>query len=382
MADRKVDSCYICTTPYQIWGAIALHLKKEETADLYIVNQFSNSENVADRISECQLFNKVKWVDESRYKSKSRNKLVRWGGIIGSYINVTTIFEDICISATEYSKLYISSKAFVGRIFELYHLKNRIAIKQFYFEDGIGSYCNPSLIIPRISDMVIRFLFYGFRSICRSYELVVFCPELFKRLNKNAKLICGSENIDATIFRDRIDEINYIFQIEKDAAIEEKYVVLDNLNEVLFDDANREKLYSIYRTIDERVGASNIIYKPHPRDKSIKTIDRKYYKYKSIPLESIALNTSFNNKVLFGVTSTAMVSPKMIFDDEPYIILLYKLVKTTYSDMELIESVFEAIKEVYKSKNKFFIPETEVELINIIDHLSIRRYDEEVSKGE
>lgn len=382
METRKIDSCYICTTPYQIWGALALHLNREETADLYIVNQFIESRNVANRIIECNFFDNVKWVDESKYKSKSKNKVVRWASIVNSYINVNSIFEDICINGTEYLKLYISSKAYVGRVFDLYYLKNNFSIKRFYFEDGIGSYCNPNLFIPRMSDRIIRFFLYGFKSICKSYELIVFCPELFNRLNKNTKLSCSTETIDKSVFKNRIEEINYIFQIQKDVVIEEDFIVLDNLNESLFDDMNREKLYSIYHTIEKHVDTNDLIYKPHPRDKSIKSTGRKYYKYQSLPLESIALNTDFNNKVLLGVTSTAIVSPKMLFEDEPYIVLLYKLVKTTYSDMELIESVFQAIREVYKSKSKFFIPESEDELIKIIDELTTGRYQEGEKKRE
>ncbi len=70
----------------------------------------------------------------------------------------------------------------------------------------------------------------------------------------------------------------------------------------------------------------NTIIKAHPRHL---TDDRyKYNEYTTaIPWEAISLSIDLNNKVLVSITSTSLVTPKIMLDKEPVVICLIKIFK-------------------------------------------------------
>lgn len=73
-------------------------------------------------------------------------------------------------------------------------------------------------------------------------------------------------------------------------------------------------------------------------------------------------------KILMSVFSSACIMPKIMFDEEPFVILLYKLIDVsdeTAINSDIIDLVYK-VKESYQNPERFVIPETFEELTQII----------------
>lgn len=81
------------------------------------------------------------------------------------------------------------------------------------------------------------------------------------------------------------------------------------------------------------------IVKTHPRTLIKDEIDNSFIFKLNFPLEILCLNKDLSNKTLISIFSTVNITPKLMFNQEPKIIFLYKLL-----DLESYEYFSEAIK--------------------------------------
>ena len=76
------------------------------------------------------------------------------------------------------------------------------------------------------------------------------------------------------------------------------------------------------------------------------------------------LNHKLTNKnILISFISSACISPKIFFNNEPTIIFLNKLTKAKFFNFD---KLILNLNKIYKRKNKIFLPKTVLELENII----------------
>jgi len=136
---------------------------------------------------------------------------------------------------------------------------------------------------------------------------------------------------------------------------------------------------NLVRVLSSVITYDQIIIKSHPAF----PIDDEYYDNifpevyvdnRKDQLETIYLDIDLNKKVLISIASTAMLYPKYIFDQEPYIIFTYKIypnVKITAFELAQLNLLASDLKSSYVNKNKIFIPESLSEFKSIlINHLS------------
>ncbi len=137
-----LDACYYCTTPYQLITSIILKIANKECADLYIVPQFKNAHQYAERVRDIQLFNRVRVVETKQLEKhkQSHNRMMMHFGIVKQYLGVDEIVKKIVFEKTFYDKMYVSSKAYIGRMVYLYNIKHHINTELIYYDDGEGSY--------------------------------------------------------------------------------------------------------------------------------------------------------------------------------------------------------------------------------------------------
>ena len=107
------------------------------------------------------------------------------------------------------------------------------------------------------------------------------------------------------------------------------------------------------------------IIKPHPRQKNstLSNSGIKVCHNNTLPWEIVCLNNDLSNKVQITIFSQACISPKLIFDQEPTVIFLYKLLPVGYDYLGagLLEFA-DSIGALYRDKDKYFIPESFEEL--------------------
>ncbi len=366
---RNIDACYICSTPFQIIAAISIAQKYYETADIYILNHFEGADICASRIKDYKIFAHIHFFDDRRYIPNGPLKILRWLKIVINYLQCKVIARKMIIPDTRYRKLYISCRDIIPRIIWLYFVKCKLGVELIYFDDGAGSYFNDELMKFKSMDRILSHLIAGNAVFTTAQYQLLFSPSLYRLLNGNSpRTICA---ITANFTRtETVSMFNNIFQLKISDLIAERFILLDCMHEELFDINEQKKLLNIYREIFNICMIANIIVKQHPRDASNKIDNVKYYKNHQIPFECICMNMDCNNKVLISVSSTAVCTPKLLLGDEPYVILLYRLVKSKHTSFADEERYYYACKSLYCNPERFMIPKTIEELINNLRKIS------------
>lgn len=364
-----IDSCYICTTPFQVIVATTMAYYASEEADIYIVPQFDEAKEYVIRLKTINIFRNVIIVDTQQIESykTSKRRLFKYVGIIWNYLNIGKIAKKILLKDTLYKKILISSKANIGRIICFYHIKVMSEVAIYYFDDGEGSYDNPLLYKPKIGDLILRFLLFGKRSISLSNTIYLYSPIFYNNLNIN--IIPNTIKIP-TWHKDPIllKAINNICDYSSLKEINENVILIDTVKEECFDNNQCKQYEKILRLI-EGIFSEDLIYKKHPRDKNEEEGKINTYKYHNIPFEIICANCNINDKILITESSTSVSIPKLLFDSEPTIILLYKIVKSKIIEEHNSDKFYKALKSIYKDQSKVIIPKTEQELVSYL-HLT------------
>ena len=149
--------------------------------------------------------------------------------------------------------------------------------------------------------------------------------------------------------------------MKSEARIEEKAIILDTIKSEVLSPEDAKKLDDIYDNICNILGYDNVIMKVHPRDKNNKSKIKKYL-HTSIPFEYIKLESNIERKLLITLSSTAVVMPKILFNQEPAVILLYKLFNLKLGERDTRDSLYINCKSMYQNKAKFLIPKNMEEL--------------------
>ncbi|WP_296727400.1 hypothetical protein [Ruminococcus sp.] len=367
-----IESCYICTTPFQIITATVMACEKKEVADVYIVPQFIGADNYCNRLKKLNVFRKVVLVDSDQFEKYKRfkNGFFRAAGIVVNYIRINKVVRSILLKDTLYDNIYISSKANIGRLICLYHLKHRPKTIISYFDDGEGSYNNERLYTPKTGDYIIRRVIFGKRSIDLSKTIYLYSPELFKTIHTQSGMIIKKIK---TWHNDSemLSKINTLCDYDEKKGIEEDVIFLDTLAEDVFNKDYVSKYYRIQDQIND-LFRGNIVYKKHPRDNKKSDPDKRIYCYDSIPFEVICANCDMSKKIIITTSSTAVATPKILFDAEPVIVMMFNFVHWKNKDTGDKEKYYSALMRVYNDKNKFYSPHNKKEFFKCLTELKNR----------
>lgn len=367
------DTCYFCTSTFQLLPIMTLAFYRDEEADLYIDPQFQNAKIIAERINKTQLFRNVVVLNTKEIHKKylpAKNELLKHFQMAYSYLKVDEFANDVLLRETIYKYMFISSSAYIPRLIYFHFLKNHMNTELLYFEDGIGSYLGNAVSPSRSFDKWIRRFLFGKEALNFNHEKYLFSPDFFSVMNsKHAVLI---KEIPSIMKNERLVHIfNEVFLFKKEYLIKERVVLLDILKSVVFTENNIQQLLLIYNLIFEKLGYDNLVVKNHPRDRDVRIDKAIYYSHTEVPFESICMNTNMNQKVLISYGTTAIGTPKIMFDQEPIIILLYRLVKSKQLkgksyDISMNRFVMK-IKQLYTNKTKVMVPNNLNELISALD---------------
>ena len=364
-----MKTCYFCTTPFQIISSISMANSFREEADLYIIDQFKGANKMGMLLEESGIFQNVvvqceKDIINTYINVRKEGGLYNHFKIAKSYLHVDQIAKQILICDASYEKMYISSKSYIARLIMLYFIKHKAKIEIIYFDDCEGSYYNPKLYTPSKGDSIIRKIIFGNAANDTDKKRILYSPELYYKLNPDSTAIV--EQMPCLWQQKSVkDVINKMFEFKLEDKVHEKVILLDILKEVLSDD-EQIRYTRCCNYINSVFHKENIIVKKHPRDNT-ENSNFTYYHNSSIPFEVLALNSDISNKIIITYASTGAITPKQIFDKEPIVILLYKLIKKENTNSKFL-AYYEACKNLYVS-DRFFIPETEEELTTIIERL-------------
>ncbi len=342
---------YYCNSAYQLINVLNLHWHRKNagfeaipnySADLIVMKAFYGAERMAEIVEEKGTFKKVYVLNKVEDNSGAFHLIKSVSDILfpDRYLkskfglNSQDLHYDV-MTVPKFSRI-------LGAIWQL----NKDCDLQFY-EDGLATY---------FFDLDL----YVSRS--KSYKL------LYKRSNYGRDFLDfhGLYLVAPSLFigecTDQVRELpkfnkTYLNQLKEDfkefsGYEDEKAKTILWFSQSMYDDHEVLDVLKMYK--------DDVLYCPHPRYPTQSEdfmIARKnqVWEMKALSLEDI------DDTCLVSINSTAVFNPKLLFDQEPYIIFVYKLVKLFY-DWSLFEETINRFKNEYRNPEKVMIPETLDEL--------------------
>lgn len=360
-------TAFFCSTPYQVINAIQIkeNICCDENVDIYILNHFNNSQVVYEALKDLKIFDNVIFLEIKDFTLSFENKkfftLIRK---IYVYLRYRNIVKEFTKNDNIYSNIYFSYPDFIIKLATMNYKKQNNKLKIYMFEDGTYAYNHANRKNTFIKIILNRL--FGFGDCTENYDA-------FLVYNKKLNLLKAKNNVIEIPSIDLanyslIEKYNKIFNYNSNNKINEKYIFFDSPDPV--EEINR-KAKEVLEVIAESVQKRNIMVKIHPRYSNEMYKEFSVYTDSSVPWEVICMNNNIENKILISTFSTACFSPKLIFNKEPIVILLYKLLKL-HEDGTVSEdgvNFVNSVKNLYKNSNKIYIPEDIDELKEILARL-------------
>ncbi len=349
LKNEKKDVAFFAATPLQILNCIQINKTQfdEKKCDLYILDFAVNNKNIFDRISELSVFENVYYLKEP-FNNRGRFKFFK------SYLNPD--METIkLLKSKYYDQIFSTCINFANDYYYTFLKINNNNLIFNYYEEGIGDYTTN---IQKKRTTIIKLVsMFGYENpISENINVWLYHPE-YMQLNKGYNvreipLITDEEKGFESIF-DNEDKIK--ISIPNDCKIiyfdqpykKQQDIDINNIN--------------ILAEISKVVNKNNIYIKLHPANNDGKYIDNGYkvLDNNGIPWEVYCNDKSLSDVVLISINSTASVSPKMIYNKEPKVILLYKLFDEQLKNIiNQNDKLFSDVKNSYCVKKNFIIPES------------------------
>lgn len=358
---------FVCSTAYQLMNAVYLAKSKDEKSDIIFIKR--GMEKICDiyKLKKEKLFRNIycwytltdKVSDDNVADSKS--KIIYNLKKLYIYNNLKKIYKTLPNYDQIYETIYIGYADFPSQCIYYYFEKNDCKLN--LYEDGTYT-----------------------------YECLAVEPSLLRRIS--CHILFGSYILDkcSKIWIRKIEQLNLgkhtdieIGIIEVEEKMKSRLLSIfrgDGINisafskSTIFFDQNIEinlikgKQIEIVETIVKEIGKDELVVKMHPASKNINYPDNVLKFYDRLPFELIMDSYSMDNKILISIFSTACFSPKLLMDEEPYIILTYRIMKNWFSINSQYLELIGQVKDSYKKPEKIMIPDSIEELTK--DILRIR----------
>ena len=345
---------FIGTVPFTIIEAINFVIANGiKDADLYVVKVFDGAEKVGERIRGTGVFKNVYILDDV---------LLTYPITFSKCINVVRNGKKVLnlLKKKKYDFCYYNNSGWlINSIFYTGFIKENPNIKNNFLEPTYCSYVTDYSQKPWYLRWLIKMV--GLKCMDGSMldKLYLFEPDLMctrydgkiekmKKLDKSNPRLVNALN---TAFEYNVSENQY--------AAKEVIIMEQGPMKVEFD---KEKFWN---NVFECIDLDKTIIKAHPRQKesTLAKCGAAISKNHTLPWELEILNNDISNKVQITIFSGACVSPKLMFDDEPTVIFLYKLLPVDYTFLgKEIMAFADAVGGKYREKDKYFVPETFEEL--------------------
>lgn len=349
---------FIASTPYNLFNYINLKINffPNEDIDIVISNFDLKNEQYYKNVKDLKLFKNVYFIEQRGfdYNRLIPNKLKRFIRKVFSELKnrylYNSYFKKYC-SEMDYSRIYdeiyTDAFGFMPRfIFNHYHSKNK-NIKVYKVDCGVECYYDNILsrknkfMCNKIQKRLCGYYLYS-KDLANVGEYKVF--ELPKVNVKDKNFV----NLINNVFEYRnekfkFDEQKFLFL---DQRLDE-FEALDKIEQDIVDILKTESNKDVYIKLHPRTDENTIRYKDMVKMKTNSTF------------EILCLNNPdlFNIKIITPF-STAAVLPKLLFDEEPYIICLTKLFMNKHAEAELMTEFFEKLKNTYRDPSRVVIIES------------------------
>lgn len=350
---------YYCNSAYQLITILNLHWHRKNAGfenivdydgDIIVLNAFEGAEEIVDILNHNNVFGFAKLI----------NKKFNTGSL-----HALSTFSDLMIP-NKYIRKY-------G--FDDHELDNRYDILQtpkynqimasiwqvnpkaelHLFEDGVGTYFLATDLRSRSKIYRLFYKLFNHNKDFEDYKKVyLYEPDLFVSDKKTLLVTIPKINGDCAaylkeLFSDYITKDN-----NKDIFWLAQYFVQDDINNICKDAVEVLKEFS-----------DRVLYCPHPRHPytndsfEIANLKRIW--------ELQLLEYDMNNCLLVTFHSTACISPKLLYDYEPYIIFVYPGVSSdNIAKYKEFYEFMDKFREIYRDSEKIMLASNSEELRNCV----------------
>ena len=357
--------CIFASTKFQILNAMHLTVSKKLFADLYIIDEgiYKNCRLLASKIEEEKIFQHVILINAKKILKFSNYQYVNSFLCYIKYQKIVSSF----LLPYKYDIMLFCTGSLIERLTRFFFIqKNNSNTRFLMYDEGVGSYLDNMEQIHRLGDKILRRIIFKKDASRVVFDKLLYIPELYIHYNdpKYGKAY-GIPSID---FSKELDIYNRVYEYQKYFELKEPLILMDFPYKDCFTETGKRKYEALIKQV-AHFEKFELVIKKHPSDKSKNELNVKYYDYSEVPFEIIIANSDINNKILLSVFSTATVTPKIIFNKEPTVIILYKIFQDDFiKPNNFICNFFERAKKLYQGDN-FYIPETQEELFFILNHL-------------
>lgn len=340
----------------------ALTVKKQFYADrpvdLVLTSECHSDEQELARMKNCGAFDEIV-VIPSYPRPNRMQKLKKW-------LDFRTLKQHIRYYNCYGDYLYVADCN--PLLYDLLKYENP-QLKAYWLDDGTGSYCRPHCNLSlkrRLLYSILRY--YYLQHIDGAY---LFAPRMdilerdYPRIALNnpshdKQLLDTAEQVWGSSAGQKLDQPVIYFDQPRNAKKKEN----DR-----YDPAIERRETELLELIVQTVGANKLAYKLHPRTDVAAVPDGIYQVPRDLFWEQYCSRADLSDKILISVDSSALMTPKMIFDKEPYIIALYRLFDDKTINRTEIDALFRKLQALC-APGKVLIPESVEELKNILHGLS------------
>lgn len=366
-----MELAFFAATPFQVFNCINIYknVYENEQADLFILVLAADLSDIQKRLEKHRIFRNV-------YVMDGINRIPGKRGVLKDFL-LTDQKNKRMLTEHRYDAMYTT---FIGDRNNLYYsllLRQNKEMKVFFYDEGIGIYTKGYY---ESTGLMRRFYkLTGKRYINDFFDAVyVYAPgSVMAELDAPLQKIPCIDKADIP-FKDML---NAVFDCSGELMGEYEehrvfYMDQDFSRYLSSEEAKKRYRFSHIEFLDkmaEIVGQGNILVKKHPIRRDTGYEEKGYHtaKQMDVPWEIVQLNGSFSDKILVGINSTALLTSKMIYDEEPWVIVLGRMIMkeglSEYVWDEETEKLFGSVRSMYRNKDKFMIPKSYDEFAECIE---------------
>lgn len=348
------EACFACTTPYQIMGAISILINQPLEADIFIFGMFKDYLTVAKRVKQTGIFSNVYVVNPKKYRNIQKLEALI------QMVNARYIVNSFFSEEISYQYYYSSSRAHIKNILLHELIRRNKSLKIIIYDDGMGTYDRSSHVLNtsklrKTAERIIGWDMYTPGRISFS----VYEPALFEK--PDGLLNCPVSQMPKPDVSGQTGEtIKKIFNVTQESEIREKVIIFEPLRGL--DRERDEKLKTIDKCYEYAVdvfGRKNVVIKPHPLSTKVTESHTNIYRNTSIPMEALyAGMEELDHRILITYASSAVYTPKIFFDAEPWVINLFRIVDNHHGSVSEWEEPYHKFKSIYRTPSKIMAPKT------------------------
>lgn len=355
----------LCSSPYTVFNSINLFLSKKKCnqdliADIIIFKKTNSMDMIVKSLRKTKIFDNIvvmRDFQSSRFKAFIF-LLIRLFPRLS-----LKIFSDKRFNINKYDMTV--SQNF---IFTIILGKLLSTSKLYLIEEGVGTYTwRASLPSARNKYLLManRYIFHG--SLIREYEgQYVYMPELILDDRLTPFRLDKVSEYDIELYKK-------IFGYKRNSLYVNNNVIIlgqGNMNQISTDNgvSKGKNRYDIIKELLEADSyEGGVLYRSHPTE-DIRDVPITNVIFDNIrnmwELECYTQILDFH--ITIGFDTTTLALPKILYDKEPVIIVLYHIFDFDRNEVSLLDGYYEHIKKLYRNQSKVMIINNREELLGAL----------------